>query len=154
MRKRTFSFLLACSGLLFAALTVACKTKPAGANAAEISSATVATAQRGSITHALSLAGQFQAYQVIDVHPKVSGFIKHIYVDIGDKVREGQTIAVLEVPELQAEVQGSVAAVGQRKDEIVRAEHDVARAEAEYAALHANNTRMQEAAKPQPGLIP
>src|ERR1700683_5052476 len=153
MRKRTFSFLLACSGLLFAALTVACKTTPAGANPPGISSATVATAQRGSITHALSLAGQFQAYQVIDVHPKVSGFIEHIYVDIGEKVREGQTIAVLEVPELQAEVQGSVAAVGQRKDEIVRAEHDVARAEAEYAALHANNTRMQEAAKAQPGLI-
>src|ERR1700691_2606848 len=153
MRKRTFSILLACSALIFATLTVACKTTPADANAAEISSATVATAQRGSITHALSLAGQFQAYQVIDVHPKVSGFIKHIYVDIGDKVREGQPIAVLEVPELQAEVQGSVAAVGQRKDEIVRAEHDVARAEADYAALHANNTRMQEAAKAQPGLI-
>src|SRR6202050_5147435 len=153
MRKRTFSFLLACSGLLFAALTVACKTTPADANAAEISSATVASAKRGSITHALSLAGQFQAYQVIDVHPKVSGFIKHIYVDIGEKVREGQTIAVLEVPELQAEVQVSATAVGARKDEIVRAEHDVARAEAEYAALHANNTRMQEAAKAQPGLI-
>jgi RND family efflux transporter MFP subunit len=153
MRKLTFSTLLACSAVIFATLTVACKTQPAGANAAEISSATVATVQRGSITHRLSLAGQFQAYQVIDVHPKVSGFIKHIYVDIGDKVREGQTIAVLEVPELQAEVEGSVAAVGQRKDEIVRAEHDVARAEAEYAALHANNARMQEAAKAQPGLI-
>jgi RND family efflux transporter MFP subunit len=153
MRKRTLSILLACSALIFATLTVACKTKPADANAAEISSATVATAQRGSITHALSLAGQFQAYQVIDVHPKVSGFIKHIYVDIGDKVRAGQPIAILEVPELQAEVEGSVATVGQRKDEIVRAEHDVARADAEYAALHANNTRMQEAAKAQPGLI-
>ena len=153
MRKRTFSILWACSALTFAGCTVACKTKPADANAAEISSATVATAQRGSITHALSLAGQFQAYQVIDVHPKVSGFIKHIYVDIGDKVRQGQTIAVLEVPELRAEVEGSVAAVGQREDEIIRAQHDVARAEAEYAALHANNSRMQQAAKAQPGLI-
>src|ERR1700733_12060261 len=151
MRKRTFSILLACSALLLA--TVACKARPSDADAAEISSAIVATVQRGSITHALSLAGQFQPYQVIDVHPKVSGFIKHIYVDIGDKVREGQTIAVLEVPELQAQLEGTVAQVGQRKDEIVRAEHDVARAEAEYASLHANNTRMQEAAKAQPGLI-
>src|SRR5580700_6172223 len=153
MRKPTFSILLASLTLIVATVMAACKTRPSDANAAEISSATVAAVQRGSITHSLSLAGQFQAYQVIDVHPKVSGFIKHIYVDIGDKVREGQTIAVLEVPELQAEVEGSVAAVGQRKDEIVRAEHDVARAEADYAALHANNTRMQEAAKAQPGLI-
>ena len=113
----------------------------------------MAAVQRGSILHTLALAGQFQPYQVIDVHPKVSGFIKHIYVDIGDKVQQGQTIAVLEVPELQAQLQGTVAQVGQRKDEIVRAEHDVARAEAEYAALHANNARMQQAAKAQPGLI-
>jgi RND family efflux transporter MFP subunit len=153
MRKRTFSILLATLGIIASNVTVACKSSDPDAKAAEISSATVAAAKRGSITHALSLAGQFQAYQVIDVHPKVSGFIKHIYVDIGDKVREGQTIAVLEVPELQAQLEGTVAQVGERKDEIVRAQHDVARAEAEYASLHANNTRMQEAAKAQPGLI-
>jgi RND family efflux transporter MFP subunit len=153
MRKRKFSIVSASLALIAATVTVACKTRPSDANAAEIQSAAVATVQRGSIAHTLSLAGQFQAYQVIDVHPKVSGFIKHIYVDIGDKVREGQTIAVLEVPELKAEVEGSVAAVGQRKDDVVRAQHDVARAEVEYAALHANNNRMQEAAKVQPGLI-
>ena len=101
----------------------------------------------------LALAGQFQAYQVIDVHPKVSGFIKHIYVDIGDKVRQGQTLAVLEVPELRAQLEGTVAEVARSKDEIIRAQHNVARAEAEYAALHADNTRMQQAAKAQPGLI-
>jgi RND family efflux transporter MFP subunit len=155
MRKRKISILAASGALLAATLTVACndRSSSAGARAAEISSASVAAVQRGSITHALALAGQFQAYQVIDVHPKVSGFIKHIYVDIGDKVREGQTIAVLEVPELRAQLEGTVAQVGERKDEIVRAQHDVARAEAEYTALHANNTRMQEAAKAQPGLI-
>jgi RND family efflux transporter MFP subunit len=153
MRKRNFSILIASLALIAATFTSACKSRGSDADASEVSSATVATVQRGSITHALALAGQFQPYQVIDVHPKVSGFIRHIYVDIGDKVREGQTIAVLEVPELQAQLEGTVAQVGQRKDEIVRAEHDVARAEAEYAALHANNSRMQEAAKAQPGLI-
>jgi RND family efflux transporter MFP subunit len=74
-------------------------------------------------------------------------------VDIGDKVREGQTIAVLEVPELNAELEGTVAQVARSKDEVIRGQHDVARAEAEYAALHANNIRMQQAAKAQPGLI-
>ena len=48
----------------------------------------------------LSLAGQFQPYQVVDVHPKVTGFMVKINVDIGDRVRKGQTLAVLEVPEL------------------------------------------------------
>ena len=153
MRKRNLSILLATGSLLAASLMAACRSSDSNADAAEIPSARVAVVQRGSISHVLGLAGQFQAYQVIDVHPKVSGFIKHIYVDIGDKVHEGETLAVLEVPELRAQVEGTVAQVGQRKDEIVRAEHDVARAQAEYAALHANNVRMQEAAKAQPGLI-
>ncbi len=150
MRKRIFSIFLATATLLGAA---ACKRSDSDADAAEVPSARVAVVQRGSISHVLGMAGQFQPYQVIDVHPKVSGFIKHIYVDIGDKVHQGQTLAVLEVPELRAQLEGTVAQVGQRKDEIVRAEHDVARAQAEYSSLHANNTRMQEAAKAQPGLI-
>ena len=46
------------------------------ANAAETPSATVVAVARGSIVRKLNLAGQFQPYQVIDVHAKVSGYIK------------------------------------------------------------------------------
>jgi RND family efflux transporter MFP subunit len=99
------------------------------------------------------MAGQFQAYQVVDVHPKVSGFIRHIYVDIGDRVHEGQTLAVLEVPELRAQLAGTVAGLARSKDEITRAQHEVARAEAEYSSLRLDNDRLQQAAKAQPGLI-
>ena len=59
--------------------------------------AQVAVVQTGNIDQVLTLAGQFQPYQVVDVHPKVSGFIRHIDVDIGDRVHQGQTLAVLEV---------------------------------------------------------
>ncbi|HEX5236466.1 MAG TPA: efflux RND transporter periplasmic adaptor subunit [Silvibacterium sp.] len=116
-------------------------------------SAAVATVKRGSISLTLSLAGQFQAYQVVDVHPKVSGFIRKIYVDIGDKVHKGETLAVLEIPELEAQLQGSVSEVAQRKDEITRAQHELTGAKSEYSAVHADDTRLQAAAKAQPGLI-
>ena len=56
------------------------------ASAASEPSARVAVAQRGDISHILTLAGQFQPYQVVDVHPKVSGYMKKINVDIGDIV--------------------------------------------------------------------
>ena len=39
------------------------------------------------------------------------GYIRHIDVDIGDRVHEGQTLAVLEVPELDAEVAGAQAGI-------------------------------------------
>jgi RND family efflux transporter MFP subunit len=121
--------------------------------AAAIPAAPVFAVQRGSISRSLSLAGQFQAYQVVEIHPKVSGFIRSIYVDIGDKVHKGQTLAVLEVPELEAQLQGSVSAVAQSKDEITRARHELTAAKSEYAALHADNQRLQSAAGAQPGLI-
>jgi RND family efflux transporter MFP subunit len=155
MRKRTLWVLVGVIGvvLIVGILSFSDRGKASESTAAEIPAASVTTVERGSISHVLNLAGQFQAYQVIDVHPKVSGFILKIYVDIGDKVRAGQTLAILEVPELQAQFAGTVAEVARSKDEIVRAQHNVARAEAEYTALHADNVRMQAAAKAQPGLI-
>ena len=87
----------------------------------------VATAQTGFIANQLTVAGVFQAFQEIDVHGKVSGYIRHIYVDIGDRVRKGQTLAVLEVPELQAEVAGAEAGITQTQQNILRLQNEVAR---------------------------
>jgi RND family efflux transporter MFP subunit len=123
------------------------------ARAASAPAARVAAAQRGNISHELTLAGQFQPYQVVDVHPKVSGYMKQINVDIGDIVHEGQTLAVLEVPELKAQLQQTVFEVDQSKEEITQAQHEIARAEATHAALHGTYERLEEAAKGHPGLI-
>jgi RND family efflux transporter MFP subunit len=154
MRKRLILLIAACAVLGFAAWLV---FRPHGNGkveaAPEPTAARVSLVEHGSVSHVLALAGQFQPYQVIDVHPKVSGFIRSIRVDIGDRVRQGQTLAVLEVPELQAQLEGTVAQVSRSKDEIVRAEHEVTAAEARYSSLHADNDRLQQAAKAQPGLI-
>jgi len=155
MRKR--SSLILAAGMTFPVLAgiVACnfKSQHSGANAAEIPSAKVAAAMRGDIAHTLSLAGQFQPYQVVDVHPKVSGFMVKINVDIGDRVRKGQTLAVLEVPELNAQLKGTVFEVQRAKDDLLRAQHEIKRAEAVHSALHADYQRLLEASKAQPGLI-
>jgi RND family efflux transporter MFP subunit len=115
--------------------------------------AQVAIVQRGNIDQVLTLAGQFQPYQVVDVHPKVSGFIRHIYVDIGDRVHQGETLAVLEVPELKAQLSGTVSEVARSGDEIVRAQHEVQRAESTHSALHADYDRLFQTSQAQPGLV-
>jgi len=151
MRKQT-SLILAI-GLAFLVVTslVACHT--ADSKAITVPSAKVATAQRGDISHVLTLAGQFQPYQVVDVHPKVSGYMSRINVDIGDVVHQGQTLAVLEVPELRAELQQTVFQLQQSKEQIAQAQHEINRAEAEHAALHAASDRLKQAAEGRPGLI-
>jgi RND family efflux transporter MFP subunit len=137
------------------ATIVACdfKSQHPGANAAETPSAKVAAAMRGDIAHTLSLAGQFQPYQVVDVHPKVTGFMVKINVDIGDRVRKGETLAVLEVPELNAQLKGTVFEVERAKDDLLRSQHEIKRAEAIHSALHADYERLLETSKAQPGLI-
>ena len=115
--------------------------------------AAVSVVQRGSISHVLSLAGQFQPYQVVDVHAKVSGYLRHIYVDIGDKVHAGQTLGVLEVPELNAQYRSTQAEDARSKDEITRARNEVARAKSMHTALQANYDRLRQASQAQPGLI-
>jgi RND family efflux transporter MFP subunit len=138
-----------------ASLNVGCSSrdKKSNADAAELPSASVAVVKRGNINHTLSLAGQFQPYQVVDVHPKVTGFMRKINVDIGDRVHEGQVLAVLEVPELKAQLQGSGFEMQQAKDEILRAQHEIKRAEAIHAAEHANYQRLLDTSKAQPGLV-
>ena len=116
-------------------------------------SVSVATAHVGFIANQLTVAGVFQPFQEIDVHGKVSGYIRHIYVDIGDRVRQGQTLAVLEVPELQAEVAGAQAGITQTQQNILRLQNEVAREEAGYAAVHANYVRLKQASDQQPGLV-
>jgi RND family efflux transporter MFP subunit len=155
MRKRTSLIVAAGIALpvLAGIIAYSFKDRHSATNAAEIPSATVVAVTRGAIAHTLKLAGQFQPYQVVDVHAKVSGYIKHIYVDIGDRVQAGQTLAILEVPELNAQLKGTVSQFGRSKDEITRAQHEVARAESEHSAVHADYLRLLQASSAQPGLI-
>ena len=155
MRSRLSVILVAGLALPTTIAVVGCSSggRSSKADAAENPSAQVAVVQRGNIDQVLTLAGQFQPYQTVDVHPKISGFIRHIYVDIGDRVHQGQTLAVLDVPELKAQLSGTVSEVARSGDEIVRAQHEVKRAESTHSAIHADYDRLLQTSQAQPGLV-
>jgi len=141
--------------LLFALPSVGfigCKSQQTDA-APPVATASVAPVTRGDLSSTLSVAGEFQPYQEVDLHAKVSGYVRRINVDIGDRVRKGQVVATLEVPELNAQVAGSQAQIRHSQSEIARAQSGVSLAKANYAAVHAAYTRLAEAAKKRPGLI-
>jgi RND family efflux transporter MFP subunit len=155
MHKRTVLSAVGIVALvaLIAAVEFRVRDRDSDPRAAEVPSARVALATRGVLSNSLTVAGQFQPYQEVEVHAKVSGYVRRIYVDIGDRVRAGQTLAVLEIPELDAQLKGTQAELLHSKDEVVRAENEVIRAESDHAALHAAYTRLQQAAAARPGLI-
>lgn len=115
--------------------------------------AAVVAARRASISNTLKIAGEFKPFQDVDVHAKVAGYIKVIYVDVGTHVTAGQTMAVLEVPELAAQLAGADAGVRRAKEEIGRAQGDLERAQSMHAAAHLAYGRLSDAAKTKQGLV-
>ena len=99
----------------------------------------VAVAKRAPLANTLSLSGEFKPFQDVDLHAKVAGYIRRISVDVGDRVQAGQVLAVLEVPELEAEAQGAAASLE--------------RAKSAHAAAHFAYLRLKQASDARPGLI-
>jgi RND family efflux transporter MFP subunit len=115
--------------------------------------AAVAPVERRTIANTLTISGEFKPFQDVDVHAKVAGYIKVIYVDVGDHVKQGQTLAILEVPELAAQLSGADAGARRAKEEIGRAEGDLERAKSTHAAAHSAYARLSDAAKTRQGLV-
>ncbi len=65
----------------------------------------VVTAERRDLLRTIALPGTFVAFNEATLYGKVAGYVKTIRVDKGDAVRLGQTLAVLEVPEMEKEVE-------------------------------------------------
>lgn len=115
--------------------------------------AAVVAVRRSAIGDTLKIAGEFKPFQDVDVHAKVAGYIKAIYVDVGTHVKTGETMAILEVPELAAQLTGADAAVRRAKEEIGRAQGDLERARSSHAAAHSAYSRLNDAAKTRQGLV-
>ena len=113
----------------------------------------VSKVTRQNLSRTLKLAAEFRPFQEIDIHAKVAGYVKKIYVDIGDHVKAGQLLAVLEIPELQDEVTRAGHTVSQSEQEIKRAQFELGQAKANYQSAHLQYTRMAEVIKAQPNLI-
>ncbi len=99
----------------------------------------VATVERQDLYNEVTIPAEFRPYVEAELNAKVSGYLKTITVDFGDVVKSNQLLAVLEVPELKAELDASIAA-----------EH---RAEADYTNAHLIYTRLVDVNKEHPNLV-
>jgi RND family efflux transporter MFP subunit len=99
----------------------------------------VAKVTREDLFTEVPIPAEFRAYQEVELHAKVSGYVKDINVDFGDRVKAGQLLATLEVPELQ--------------DELDRARATEKRAEADNTDAHLLYTRLRSVDKDHPNLV-
>jgi RND family efflux transporter MFP subunit len=108
---------------------------------------------RGDVKQVVTVASEFRPFQEIEIHAKVAGFLKSIAVDVGDHVKAGQLLAVLEVPELQAEVRQDDASARRAAEEINRAQADLQRAESAHDVAHLAASRLESVTKVRPNLV-
>ena len=99
------------------------------------------------------LSAEFKPFQEVEVHAKVAGYVKKMYVDVGSHVKAGQTLATLEIPEFASDLARARAATLRAKAEVERAKGDIGRAQASYDAAHLLYTRLAGVAKERPNLV-
>jgi RND family efflux transporter MFP subunit len=99
----------------------------------------VAKVTREDLTQELVCDAELRPYQEIDLHAKVAGYLQAIKVDIGDRVKSGQLLATLEVPELVDELHNAIATEQ--------------KAEADYTNAHLIYVRLAAVDKQHPNLV-
>ena len=108
--------LLVSSGVLFAAAGLLWLVLHAEAEAsrepATVSVPTVAVVKvdREDLYREVTIPAEFRPYAEVELHAKVSGYVDQMKVDFGERVKAGQLLATLEVPELLDELHNAMAA--------------------------------------------
>ena len=88
----------------------------------------VVIAATGTIQSSLEISGTLAPRSRVAVKPKLSGAIDRVFVDIGDAVTMGQTIATIDRREIDAQVDASVAGVAVAKAALETSEAALANA--------------------------
>jgi RND family efflux transporter MFP subunit len=115
--------------------------------------AAVVKVARLSIADNLEIASEFLPFQEVDVYAKVSGYIHKLNVDVGAHVKQGQVLAVLEIPELQQQLQQDEASVRRSEQDLARAREELNRSQSAYNVAHLTYTRLADVQKSRPELV-
>jgi len=121
--------------------------------APEAVSVGVTRAMRMPLERQVALSSELVPFQEIDVYAKESGYVREIKVDYGSRVTQGQLMAVLEIPELQAQLQQDKAAIKNMTEQITHAEKELNRVEAQHKVAHLQYDRLRTVSESKPGLV-
>lgn len=155
LQTSSLRYSLLTAGTLFASLWLSgCGSGQAAPEAAaEHPVVPVAKVERADLSRDVNIAAEFKPYQEVELHAKIAGYLRRISVDVGDRVRAGQVIGVLEVPEM-AEDQAQAAAAERRTHlEVDKAQSEVQRADSLLKMREVLYNRLVAVSKARPNMI-
>jgi RND family efflux transporter MFP subunit len=106
-----------------------------------------------ALARQLTMSSELVPFEEVDVYAKESGYIRELNVDYGSRVKKGDVLAILEIPELEAQLRQDDAAVGNATDRLTTAQHEFSRIDAQRRVAHLQYERLADVAKTKPGLV-
>ena len=94
--------------------------------------------RKGALPEQVKLPAQLAAFEEVSIFPKVNGYVKDVFVDVGSTVHKGQLLMTLEAPELEQ-------ATTQARERYARAKLD--------ATISLENYRRMLQASQTPGAV-
>jgi RND family efflux transporter MFP subunit len=108
------------------------RTAPAGVQAAAtaggVQSIDRIRLERSALPQLVKLPAQLASFEEVSIFPKVNGYVKEVWVDVGSRVKKGQLLMELEAPELQQ-------ASTQARERYARAKLDATISEENYERM-------------------
>lgn len=151
--SRAVLFTALASGVLFISACSHSENIEARSGPPQAQVVAVAKAEPESLARQTVLSAEFRPYQEIEIHAKVAGYVKRIYVDVGDRVKQGQVLATLEIPEMTNDLTRAAATREHSSSEVQRARDGVLRAESAHEAAHLSYQRLSAVSKQRPNLV-
>ena len=138
-----------------AVVAVSCSTPARAAHPEPVPARAVSVdrASKHDLDRTLEIAAEFRPYQEIDLHAKVAGYLRAIFVDVGDHVAKGQPIAELEAPEMTQELAQADATLRRSQVDVERAHADLRRSEAQENLRRVGFERLSGVVKVRRNLV-
>jgi HlyD family secretion protein len=121
--------------------------KKAGHPAQAVRQVEVIKPERHTVRRSVGEPGQLEAVETTPIHAKIAGYVRVVNVNIGSEIKKGQTLAELWVPEVEADLQETRAAVDQAQAKKAQAEAAVKVAQAAVTSAAAKQTEAQAGVK-------
>jgi RND family efflux transporter MFP subunit len=153
LRSLRLLFVLGVSAVLVLELTSCSGSRPAVEASAASVTVGITKILRRNLKREITLSSELVPFQEIDVYAKEAGYVKNLYVDYGSRVKAGQLIATLEIPELEAQLHEDEAEIKNSADVVTRSQHELKRYQAQYKVLHLEYSRLNDVFKSQPGIV-
>ena len=113
----------------------------------------VVTPLREALDRQLVLTASVEAFETTTLYSKVSGYLGRIDVDIGDRVKRGQILATIEVPEIVDQLRQAEADLAASQADRVSAESELDSFEAQSRLHELTYQRTESVREDEPDVI-